>query len=208
MGLLANDIVQVRWNVFSQGQAIMLVRTFKLVGGGGNPANDVINDLNDITDSLKPGGATPITTAVLNCLPSNAQINSLTAQAIYPTRSAQWEEGLTGQTGLWDGTANVPNNAGVIVFRTELAGRDQVSLAHVGPMPTNGAVAGILTVDYVAALLALANQLVTTIEIAGFEGNLRPVIYHRSNNTSTQLINVTIRNTSRVMRRRTVGLGI
>jgi len=208
MPLAELDRIQITWSGIACGQTIQMVRMYQLIGGGGVAGNSVVEDLNDITDAIKPGGILPLSDVFLACLPNNYQLLTIRAQRITPVRSVFWEEAITGASGTVVSPCTVANTAGVIVMRTDLAGRDQVSLAHVGPLPTNATDQGLLTNDYRPILQVLADALVTPLGVTDFIGLLYPIIYHRSSGTSDILRDSVNRQNSRVMRRRTVGYGI
>jgi len=98
--------------------------------------------------------------------------------------------------------------ASVISMRTLKAGRNQTSTKHVGPIPDEAVAGGEVSGDQRAALELLGTRLVTQIQIGGTGAIYVPSIFHRATSTSDQMTNFSVPLSARVMRRRTVGVGI
>lgn len=207
MALADGDIIQVSWRGHSMAQSILLVRNYVVAAGGGDPGNDVLQDLDAIANAVKPAGTSDMTTAYLACLGTNYFLDAIRTQRVYPTRSALWEDGFTGTPGTNASDAVVPNDAAVVTNRTIKAGRNQVSNIHIGPIPAAAAVDGFLTPTYKALINTLADKLSTIFSPVGFAGRLEPVIFHKSNGTFDNLREYVIQPESRVMVRRTVNRG-
>jgi len=116
--------------------------------------------------------------------------------------------GVTGSQGDGESPINV---AGVATKRGEVSGRWAVGSWHQpGLYPDAFATAGNLTSAYKLGLNeALNNWFNTTRTPPGMVGNVRPILFNNLNPTRvTSIVTIQAQDTVRVMRRRTVGLGI
>jgi hypothetical protein len=140
-------------------------------------------------------------------IPSNATVLEVRAQEIFPLRWAPRSVPLS-LPGSGLGTT-VSNLSAVITKRTDLAGRKFRGSVHVPLSPANVA-DGEVNAGYKALMVAFSADLVSAQTVATGGGVYQPAIYHRfdPNNPSTDVVEGLPQDTARVMRRRTVGLGI
>lgn len=206
MGLLNNDVVQTTWEGIWGAQQILMVRNY-LISGDFPPINTIQTDLNLITSALTVGGVNDVETPYLACLSATYSLLRLKAQRIFPTRTAYAPLNFVGGApGTNAGATTKPNVSTTITFRTALAGRKQRSNVHVGPSPDTAAVAGLVTAPYQALLSTLAGKLILSFVPPTSGSLVIPIIFH-GDHTNDFIQNAIIQNTSRVQRRRTVGVG-
>lgn len=141
------------------------------------------------------------------CTPSNYILDEIGYQCIYPVRIVQQFTAVAefGLAGLAD-TSNVQQ---AIEKRGEKATRYAVGGMHppVGTQVTNFT-AGLLTNGQKVVLQALADEIPNQLGDGVTTLTLRPVIYNRSFIPNyTYITECRIKDTVRVMRRRTVGVG-
>jgi len=116
--------------------------------------------------------------------------------------------------GTFASTAATANLAAVIERRAEIADRKSVSTLHVPlPEPVDVGVSGIITVAaYKTRLETLATEMLQNITSGGGAPTvLKPVVFNPKPAAppgNRFVIQTTVQDTVRVMRRRTVGLGI
>jgi hypothetical protein len=207
MALVEGDLVELSWRGLAMSQAIITTRKYILRGGGANPANTVYEDLANILLTVDVGGASDMTTAYLDTLPTNYALYEIRAQLVYPTRSSYLDLQKPAVAGTEGAAALVPNDASVITFRTAKAGRDQVANVHIGPLPTDAVAAGVLTGPYLALLSTLGGKFATAFQPVGWIGALKPTIFHKASATDDEIIDYTVWPQSRVMVRRTLNRG-
>lgn len=206
MGLLNNDRVQVQFRGTCFGQQIILNRMY-LISGDFPLGTSVNTDLQSILTSVIAGGVNDQTTPYLACLPATYTLNECRAQRIKPTRSAYSSQFPIGFVGTNANAATKPNCTGSITFRTALGGRGQHGTAHIGPAPDAAAVAGILTAAYQTLLGNLGTPLLGSF-VPPLSGSLVvPILWQRKTDTFQLWQSFFIGQTSRVQRRRTVGIG-
>lgn len=144
-------------------------------------------------------------------------ITGVVFQRIRPTRNARYRipENIVGSSPT---QAKTPNVAATIYLTTDFATvhggpfpRGQVSNWHQGGIPVDAYDGGVV----LGALSTQLNQLGTQLALPLVNGNgneMSPVVYHRKAPTIDESHDPIINHASnpyvRVMRRRTVGLGI
>lgn len=113
------------------------------------------------------------------------------------------------QAGAIASPALFSNTAGVITRRTEFSGRKQVSTLHMPGLPASGSTEGTLTAAQKTLYSALGDAIILKLQDGSISLNMSPSIVHKTNPLSVDTItNFVVQDTTRVMRRRTVGLGI
>jgi len=144
----------------------------------------------------------------LACMPGNYTLVAIWAQQIALSRyakvtSVEAEAGTAGQP------ANTANVAAVVTRRAVEAGRFAVSNLHL-PAPTTDSWIedGMLTADAKTALTAFGVESVNNITLSG-GSVLEPVIFRGPERTAGIVLGQSeVQDTVRVMRRRTVRIGI
>lgn len=206
MGLLNNDVVQVTWIGSCFQQRILLTHTFVILGDY-NAATSVTQDLNDILNNIRIGGAFDKTTSYLACLPPQYALDAMRAQRIRAVRSSYVQQVVAAAPGTWAGAATVANDSAAITLRTANAGRNQRATKHIGPVADNMSAAGLLVVAAAPPLTSLGNALIQAFAPVGSGSVVTPVIFHRASNTWDVTDRFILGDQSRTQRRRTVGLG-
>lgn len=207
--VLTNDIIQCIWRGTIYGQTIMLTHHYVVgdIAGGGVEMGAFIGAMR--TTLNLTGG---VSQKLANCYSGDMDNISLIIQDIWPiryVRSIQLSGYPTGTVASLD-TLLPPNICGVIWLRGERAGRTYRSIKHIGAMPASFVDGGNISNIGLAAYGNLGAQLAATLNItvAGTPIALYPVVYHREDPAiSRQIFTWEVPDTSRVERRRTVGLG-
>lgn len=215
MAIGVNDVVAVTFRGTCFAQRIMFTRTYRCTEIGA-PIRTTVEELNAIINSqsaLVAAGGNDIIDAYLACMSTNYTLNVIRAQVISPVRSAYFDQ-ATAQVGNGAGPSTTANIAGVITARGALAGRQFVSNSHIGPIPTEASAAGLLTNPFKLQMesLAFCMQLAFRTGIAPAGNEYEPVIFHyrkppRPPLAPDRIEDTTVQTTTRVMRRRTVGVG-
>lgn len=148
---------------------------------------------------------------IVDVFGQDVSMNFAQFQIIYPTRYAYVRGvGFTGTGSVVGGT--LPQNvAAVITLRSDLSGRNQISNKHIGGVPATFTENGEVTTDAIEDYQLVQAALLSTVNVGDAPDTfaLIPVIYHKGGlTTSDTLVTGSVQNTIRVMRRRTVGLGI
>lgn len=154
----------------------------------------------------------------LACVSSDYTLSGIDVQAVYPTRLVAIPHNYTDQEGLYDAGAFPPNVSAVLEKTTQYASRWGRGSVHLPAIPLEAVTGGTLNVEYIQILAELCGNLELGLSLGGVNGTVKPVLYHAATKAKgdkpatdtriTQVLSVDPRTTSRVMRRRTVGVGI
>jgi len=144
-----------------------------------------------------------------DCLSQEATIVEAWAQFIRPTRYAKSVLELDAIGGVVS-DCHAQNLAATIVKRTEFGGDWAHGSLHLGGVPNNGYSGGLLEPAYKDLVEVLAAQLLEDVASPTGGGIYAPVLLHppAAHGGSTLLSGSEVMDELRVMRRRTVGLGI
>lgn len=206
MGLLNADNVLVSWRGLCFGQRIILTNWYTVVGDL-NPLTTTAQDLANILNVIAPAGADDKTTRYLACLPPQYSLTEMRAQLISPQRSAYVPVAFAATPGTNANAATVANDSAAITIRTPFAGRNFRGTKHIGPIPDGASANGLLTPAFRVLLSNLGTALIEAITPAGAGGFLANVVYNQGTQVGTFTTNFLLGDQSRVIRRRTVGVG-
>lgn len=196
--------------VYAQ-QRIMLTHNYRLIAI--DPGITVELATSTLIKGVRAGagGSDLWETKYLAALPPQYTLDNWQAQLIEPQRFVPVNF-TRNVAGTHAGDTETGNQAAVITLRTEKSGRNQVSNKHIGPIPQDVAVQddGLVTAAYKTILGTLATALLANYQDAATGAIFQPVINHHTSPVVTYdpLKTYVLGSTLRVMRRRTVGLGI
>lgn len=142
------------------------------------------------------------------CFAENVTWVNTTVQRVYPTRNRKVTDAV-GLPGTIAADCKASNVAGVITKYTDTATRRGIGALHVGGVPETAYQGGFVQGDYLDRLTALANTLDLTVIVTLETTTVQPVLWSPSTpSTTLRVTDAKPQTTLRVMRRRTVGLGI
>lgn len=203
-----DDIFQVTLLGDYNGEAFMLVNNWR-VKNLADPAEYLV-DAQSIATHFGTVGVNKPLTAYLPLIGTDATVLKARAQRIYAPRSAFVDQ-LVNEAGLGGAICNTGNLAASVTRKSDLAGRDQVAVSHIGPIPFDVFTEGQLNPGFITDLGIFGTVWTTVQSIPGGSGiDLEPVIFHRNtvppswNTLRTHSVNPYVR----TMRRRTVRVGI
>jgi len=154
-------------------------------------------------------GATQIRPKYVACCPSNWLMDAMWYQIISPLRYHKFAQGVAASGGFGS-VANTPNVQGSITRIGEFAGRKYVGGIRV-PIGTDDVSCnnGVLTANQKSALQGLADAMKLNVITSGVTMTVIPQVgLPAAGGASADLYNAFVQDTVRVIRRRTVGLGI
>lgn len=141
-------------------------------------------------------------------MPPEYTLAIASVQFIYPTRYRRSFNNPLAVGTLGEAvTANVQST---IMFQTDKAGKSQRGAKRM-VMPTNQSDGGVISVIYKGLLQNVANEMITSLSVPESGGVYTPCIYHRAPNAVPKFDLITgavVQDTTRVIRRRTVGVGV
>lgn len=184
-----------------EGQVCLTVLHYKLVNSLGLPDGDLAisqlnTEMNDLTDFIGFYSA---------CVHSDYLFNQLVYQWIWPVRYHRQVKVPVPTAGTVTGTKLPPNVSGAISKFSDKATRHSRGTVHMPAVPGTFHSQGLITGSGQASYNDLAGHIVLTRQTE----SLIPILFNRVNPAvSEQVTNARAETTSRVNRRRTVGLGI
>jgi len=204
VALFLNDICLLTVKGRCYGQRIILTQPYRVstVGAPGENANVQLGYLAAGWNSVDP---TSPFVHYMGCLSGDYQSLSIKTQVIHPVRLA-YREDVQVSLGM-GGAGTVANDSAAVTLRTDLAGRKEIATKHVGPIPDDFSINGVLTEVAKTRLVAFGSAIRQTITSATSVIKFTPIIFHRADKTWTDITGYVIGEQGRVQRRRTVGLG-
>ena len=205
MGLPVNSIIEGTLVGELHSQTIMSVFHYKVFTPSSTTL--VTDEIADFLDAWTIGGGGSFYSDYLACLPENYIASFATAQAIHPTRYIRTRINKTG-AGLRP-EARQANLQASITTQTILAGRPYVGGKRL-PISSDDSDGGVITGSLKTALDNFTVDMLVNVTVAIGGGVYEPCIYHRPPSTlaASPITRAFAQTSTRVLRRRTVGLGI
>lgn len=208
--IISGDIIQVVFRTIVQEQTCLNVLHFKITQPVGQPS--FTSDMELLFTCVDPATAGSVGQTFRSAIATNATIQDITLQRVSPTRDfyMRFPIGLAGISTVGECTAT--NVSGVITKQSEKPGRGRSGSFHIPGIGQNGYSAGRLTNAYRAEILPLQDALKEDLIDPVTSDHLGvPGMFHPSaplGQQFQQVVATSIQSTLRVMRRRTVGVGI
>jgi len=204
-GLNNGDIIAVTMIGSCLGQRVQQSMFYSVItpSTSASVATALTNVLNDIV-------ADPVSwpNQLLAFAPQNYSWSALRAQRVHPTRSAYAEVAGLG-AGLHAQDATTANVNGVITKRTLVGTRKGVGRMSTAPLTPDQFTAGLVTAGTLAAMDLLGTVLNDPISGGADLTDAEPVLWSKDTPTTSLLItSAQGQDTVRVMRRRTLRVGI
>lgn len=206
MALPPNAIIEVSYRGKLLGQQVINTFHYRVATPSGNPS--VSGEMEQLIPRFTSLGPLDNLTAYRGACTESYQIEQCVLQPIFPTRFRRLVATLTTQ-GVVDPT-EVSNVQAAITFVTAKAGRSQIGGVRI-PSSPQLAIAGSWQGPYVNSLGACGQAFSETVAAVAGGGFYTPVIYHRGANANPKFDDIEdyiVQRTTRVIRRRTVGVGI
>lgn len=187
----------------ANGQRLMQTSHYRYNNPGGWP--DYTVPLGELIDIIQLAGDYQDDLRAI--AHSSWTLDAWVAQPVYPTRLQKISRnvGLPGSVG---GTGTPQNVCPVITRKGAVAARYSISAWHGPPVAATSMVGGVLTAGLIAALDDIGADLIETRTLAT-SGTMTAVIWSPATPARiTELETTETQDTARVMRRRTVRVGI
>jgi hypothetical protein len=198
------DIVELSMRFTLFNQRLLTVLHFQ--ANLGAPIADGIAALN--TAAAQWVGVGGANTQFLGLITGETTEDAVRMQVVYPVRRP-YNETPVGNAGLYIGTCTAPNVAVVCTAVSLTAGRGKNGSFHVGGVPTAAYSGGLVTGPYINLVKTFASRSMDPLGVGGAGNNLNRVIWSKAKPTAaSQILSNIVQGTIRVMRRRTVGVGI
>lgn len=205
MGLVVNDIVALTYEATYAGQQIRYNLHYRVTVAGSSTSAEL--DLQAMADNFASNGTNTLTAAIQNAHVDTFTFDAVTAQRVWPTRTIRLIK-LSSFPGAINQTGMPPNVAAVITKRTLTPGRMGIGSLHLSGVDINAITDGnITTLTNYAAILPLlaAGRTVSAVTMSIEPGLFNPTF---PATFFSRIFDCAIQITARVMRRRTVRVGI
>lgn len=194
------DVIEIIFRGRLLGQRIMTTYHYKYRGA---TVTDGVQAMANILSDIEGGMLFETYSAAC---PTNYIVEFVSGQVIHPVRMFRQDHAI-GTPGL-RGTAITANVASVITRKTTVGTRKGRGNIHIPNTALAADVTGGMISPGLGALLE-SHAVEMLANIPDFDtGELFPILYNRSDpNASRELASCNVQATSRVMRRRTIGVG-
>jgi hypothetical protein len=202
------DIVQVIVGSTAFGQQALNVVYYRATGNMG--PNSYAASLSDLVASVLVDPVTGIVPELLKCIGPNVTVNFVQAQKVYPVREIPLRQ-IAASAGQHADDCDAFNVSAVILKKSETSGRGRTGSFHVAGIPSTAYALGSLTTAYRTILSGLRVAIGLPQDSLVPGSDWRPVIYSPGMGVGFnqhEIIETAINPYVRVMRRRTVGVGI
>jgi len=207
VAISVGDIVAVSFLGTINAQRTVTTLHFRAADASGTATSTLMQNLITLIRAGGGGGDT-LETTFLNCCAQNFTLNSIRAQKLSTVR-AKFESQNRASPGNVAVDCDITNISGVLTKQGALANRRNIGSVHMPAVPNGYASAGDVSGTYLTLLNAMAAKLTDVQTVAADTVNYFPVIFNRTTPADSPFISSAFAQTTmRVMRRRTVGLGI
>lgn len=206
--IAAGDIVQVIIESRVEGQSLLNVLYFK--ANEAEVGSTYQESLAQLIESIVSDPNTAIVPRMTPLMGPNVTVANVQAQRVYPTRDV-YRRQPTGEPGTHVDDCDATNVAAVIVKQSTVAGRGRSGTFHLGGLANTTYALGHMTTDAQTLMLALGDSLDDKQPGIVDTEQWQPGMFNPSLGAGmnfTEIGATTPRETLRVMRRRTVGVGI
>ena len=207
MALQVNDVVLVTYRMSWEQQRYLSTWTYR-VNSNSAPDTTPNETFNIATHFATPGANEPMT-RVAAIVPNNVAISEVRAQKVNAPREVY----RSATPGIAVGTFSVPANTGnlaaVGTYTTAFAGRSETANKHIGPVGGIAIVDGGPSAGLAAAMENIMSEMRNPQGVVSNGGviELLCCIFHRSSNTSSDVIAHRVSDRIGTMRRRTLRVG-
>jgi len=207
MSYAVGDIVEVTWRQLMFSQQLLNVQHYRVVSSTSSGSD--VGDNQSFADHLAAlTGAGQLITVWRTSLAPNWVLSSVKAQKISPVRSAYTTASI-GLAGLSGSNSEISNLAAVVSKRGTSGTRRAQGSIHFAGWPATFGNAGVWQAGVDTWWNNLEPLWSATQNVAAIPANLQPIIYNPGASVNWQTIAVwQLQDTIRVMRRRTVRVGI
>jgi len=207
MGLAVGDIVAITYGATADAQQIRYNLHYKVTTAGSSTTPEL--DLQAFADNMA-GGANALLVA-LRDVHADTQFNFdfCSAQRVWPTRTIRLVK-LFSQSGTVPVPPFPPNLSVVISKRTLTPGRMGLGSLHLSGVPQSFITAGEVDAGHVPDYNPLISELSAARTISAVTMSVEPGLFNPSFPPTffSRLFDCQLQITSRVMRRRTLRVGI
>lgn len=203
------DVAQLTAVGLCASQTVLNTWFYRCVSLGSSLGTSVTTAMEELITKIE-GTVGGLGDKFIALMPTNYTLVRHTAQVVSPVRYTKVFGAVVNTAGDSGAICSTANIAAVITRRGDLATRKDVGSLHlVYPDALTEATTGIINAGYLSAMDDLCLQMKATLTLAPSTLVWEPILFHRTGTPNYSKVTYCFaQNTIRVMRRRTVGLGI
>lgn len=207
MGLAVGDVIALTYKSTYQSQQIRYVLHWRVTVPGTSTTPEA--DLDAMAANFINAGVNTLLDSLLNVHVAGFVFNSAEAQRVSPTRTISMES-ATDSPGTVVGTESPANTAVVITKRTLTAGRRGIGSLHLSGFDSTSQTNGILVAPLLALYQTVSTEVLNARTVTAVGMSIEPGLFNPGMGPSffSRLFDTNVQDTIRVMRRRTVRVGI
>lgn len=206
MALQTGDIVLMSFEGKCFGQTIIYTQHYR-INGAGNPTTTLTQDWLEVMSLINGGGEDDLITHYKDLYSNEYTLFGVRLQRIFPIRSAFFRTAIVDGGGTFVGQTGTASGSAALTFRTEKAGRDQISNKKLGPVPEEAQLEGLLTAAYQAEVKVFGDQQMRELVLPVASVDMIPVVYHAGTHATDDYASFEVQAEVRSMSRRVVGRG-
>lgn len=207
MGLAAGDIISITYESSYDAQQIRYVLHYKTTTSGtsANPESDLLAIATNFVDPVNNSLIAAIQAAAVD----QFFFEACTAQRVYPARTIGMRV-TTSFPGAVVGTGLPANSAVVITKRTLTPGRAGIGSLHLSGVSTSWVQASEVAVANLPSFDTIGNEMLSSRTVTAVSVSMEPGLFNPTfpPNFFSRLFDCPAKTSIRVMRRRTVRVGI
>lgn len=204
MGLVANDIIALTYEATYAAQQIRYAFHYRVTTPGSSTTPEL--DLLAMATNFSTPGNT-FTSALQAVHVNTFNFDAVSAQRVYPIRTIRMQK-LNSFPGGVVNDGLPPNVAVVVTKRTLTPGRPGIGSLHLSGTPDNVIVSGEVT--NLTPYTLVGTEMIAARTVTAVAMGIEPGLFNPTGPPSffSRLFDAIAQRTSRVMRRRTVRVGI
>lgn len=204
-GLNTGEIVSITFMGRLFGQRVMNVLHYRVTASSTDPTYE--GAAYKLAAAMQVGTASP-GLSMLAAQGPEYRLESIRCQLVHPVRE-RYVEYPVNNSGTNAGNCTSPNVSAVIIKKAAAITRHGLGTFHLPGIPETGYVAGALTGAYTTLMTTIAAKLLNDVTPVLEVLTVQPVLWTPADGiVYFPLVTAYVIPTLRIMRRRTVGLGI
>lgn len=207
MGLAVGDVCAVTYHGTYCGQQIRYVLHYRVTVAGSSVSPEL--DLDAMAANFAAPGSNTLTGTLQALHLTSFNFDAVSAQRVWPTRTIRMTT-LSSFPGTITGSDTAPNTSVVVTKRTLTPGRMGLGSIHLSGVDNNSIVSGEIDTGVIASYTTFLAAVIAGRTVPAVTMSIEPGLFNPSFPPSffSRLFDCILQTTIRVMRRRTVRLGI
>lgn len=207
MGLAIGDVCSLTYESSYAGQQIRYVLHYRVTIAGSSVSPEL--DLDAMAANFAAPGSNTLTGALQGLHVADFNFDAVSAQRVWPTRTIRMTT-LSSFPGILIEAGLPPNTAAVVTKRSLTPGRMGLGSLHLSGVPVSYVTNGEIDAGSIPNYATLLAQLFASRTVPAVTMSIEPGMFNPTFPPAffSRMFDTILQTTIRVMRRRTVRLGI